>query len=140
MEDLFFFLHIAGVVVSFISILYADHAGFNWFRGKADRVEESKIRKAHRFVWTGLILTIVSGIIVFWDKRGYLLHDSPAFWGKMAFVLALTINGFFIGRFLGVSTQKAFKDLTTKEKIPLFISGAVSSISWAGAFILAFFL
>lgn len=139
MDDLFFFLHIAGVVISFISILLADRQGFAWFRGETLILEESKVAKAHKFVWFGLVVTIVSGFFAFWDKRFYLF-ESPAFIIKMFFVVALTINGFFIGHLMKLPCKKAFKDITLKERAPLFISGAISGISWAGAFILAFFL
>lgn len=139
MEDLFFYLHIAGVALSFVSIVLADKQGFAWFRGKTPVLDEGKVAKVHRLVWTGLIVTIISGFFAFWDKRFYLL-ESPAFIVKMIFVVALTVNGFFIGRLMKLPCKKAFKDFTFKEKLPLFISGTVSGISWVSAFILAFFL
>ncbi len=139
MDDLFFYLHIAGVIISFISIVFADKQGFAWFRGTTPILEEKKVARVHRFVWLGLIITIVSGFLAFWDKRFYLL-ESTAFMVKMFFVATLTINGFFIGHLMKLPCKKAFKDMTLRERTPLFISGTISGISWVTAFILAFFL
>jgi hypothetical protein len=35
---------------------------------------------------------------------------------------------------------KPFAELTSKEKLPLMISGAVSGLGWVGAATLAFFI
>ncbi len=139
MEDLFFFLHILGVALSFAFIVYGEKDALKWFRGIVSVLDIKKVTKAHRLVWLGLGITIVSGLLAFWDKRFYLL-ESPAFLAKMFFVVALTINGFFIGHLMNIACQKPFSSLTLRQKLPLFISGAISAISWVAAFVLAFFL
>jgi hypothetical protein len=140
METILFYLHIAGVTWSVLFILQADKDAFKWFSCKSQTLSEIKTKKQHRMVWLGLLTAIVSGILLFWDRRFYLIGESPAFLIKMIFVLALTLNGFFIGRTIKVATTKSFENLTFGEKIPLFISGGISSISWLGAIVSAFFL
>ncbi len=138
MEDIFFFLHILGVALSFAFIVYGEKDAFKWFRGTILVLDIKKVTKAHRLVWLGLGITIVSGLLTFWDKRFYLL-ESPAFLAKMSFVAILTINGFFIGHLMNIACQKPFSSLTFRQKLPLFISGATSAISWTAALALAFF-
>ncbi len=140
METILFYLHIAGVIWSVLFILQADKDAFKWFSGKSITLDEVRTKKQHKMVWLGLIVAVVCGIFLFWDKRFYLINESPAFLIKMIFVLALIINGFFIGRTIKVATTKSFQNLTFREKIPLFISGGISSISWIGAIVSAFFL
>ena len=140
MESIFFALHIIGIIISVFGILRADKMGFSWFKGKTQVLNKILIERSHKQVWIGLFLTIVSGVVLFWDKRFYLLNDNPAFLIKMAFVVALSVNGAFIGRLMSVAFTKPFVNLTFKEKAPLFISGAVSTVSWIGAIVAAFFL
>lgn len=140
MEEILFYLHIAGVIYSVLFILQADKDAFKWFSGKSLTLDEKRTKKQHNMVWLGLVTAIVSGIFLFWDRRIYLFNESPAFLIKMIFVLALTLNGFFIGRTIKTAVTKSFKDLTFKEKIPLFLSGGISSLCWFGAIVSAFFL
>lgn len=56
----------------------------------------------------------------------------------MGFVFALIINSFFIGSLMKTAFNHSFKSLALSEKLPLFISGSISGISWLGAIISAF--
>jgi hypothetical protein len=122
------------LILAFIAwtVVHADHMGFNWIRGKTKVLDGNKVGKLHRNTWIGLAGMILTGFIMFWPLREYLL-TRPQFYVKMAFVLALIINGFVIGRLQKVALTKAFKDLTVYEKLPLIISGAVSTLCWLGA-------
>ena len=90
-------------------------------------------------MWGGFVLMITTGFAMFWPLKEYLLYHTP-FQIKMIFVLALFINGFFIGKFTKVATELKFSEITKTERNKLFLSGAVSSISWAGAIISAFLM
>lgn len=129
------------LILAFIAwtVVHADHMGFNWIRGKTRTLDATKVRKLHRNTWIGLCGMILTGFIMFWPLREYLLH-RPQFWIKMAFVFTLVTNGFVIGRLQNLATHKPYASLTLREKMPIFISGAASSIAWIGAAIMAFFL
>lgn len=58
----------------------------------------------------------------------------------MAFVVTLICNGLVIGKLQHVATTKTFSSLTFTEKLPLFISGAVSTLAWVGATLGGLFL
>jgi len=113
--------------------------GFEWIIGKRETLDEQTVRKLHRSTWIGLSGMIATGFLMFWPMREYLL-GRPQFYTKMFFVLALIGNGFVIGRLQKVALTRPFTELTTREKAPLMISGAVSTLGWLGAATMAFFI
>jgi hypothetical protein len=121
------------------TIVQADHLGMRWIFGKDSVLNEKTVRKHHRNTWLGLSGMILTGFLMFWPMREFLLH-RPQFWLKMFFVGTLVVNGFVIGRLQNIATHKPYASLTLKEKLPIFISGAASSVAWIGAGITAFFL
>ena len=113
--------------------------GFNWMRGKVQTLDAVEVKKYHRGSWIGLSLMVTTGLFLFYPLREFLLA-RPQFYLKMAFVITLVCNGFVIGKLQHIATEKPFASLSTKQKLPLFISGAVSTLSWLGAIACAFFL
>ncbi len=139
MSDIFLPLHLISLAFVVFYIFQADHMGFNWIRGKVSTLDQSTVEKYHKRTWFGLMLMILTGFVLFWPMREYLL-TRPQFLIKIAFVAALFLNSFVIGALSKTSTTKTYASLSFKEKLPLIISGAVSTISWLGAIIMAFFL
>ncbi len=131
--------HILILVYVAWTVLHADHMAFSWIRGKVNTLDEKKVNRLHRHTWYGLVGMIVTGVLMFIPLHEFLL-TRPQFYVKMAFVLALVINGFVIGHLQKVAFNKSFKELTAREKIPLFISGAVSTLCWLGAAAGGFYL
>lgn len=115
-------------------ILFADKEAISWVLGKKEVLKENRIKTLHTLMWFGLLGMVTTGVFLFWPLKPYLL-TQPVFFIKMFFVLVLVINGFFIGKLMGIATQRRYKDLGRKEKIPLFISGAISTVAWVGAII-----
>lgn len=138
-HNIYLYLHFAVLAFVAWTVFQADHLGFDWIRGKTRTLDGSKVSKLHRATWIGLAGMIMTGLLLFWPMREFLLTQPP-FYVKMAFVAALLINGAVIGRLQKVATSKAYSELTAKEKLPLIISGAVSTVSWTGAAVVAFFL
>lgn len=130
--NVFLPLHLISLLYVAWNIFHADHMGFNWVRGKVDKLDESMVKKYHYGSFIGLGLMIFTGFILFWPMREFLL-SRPQFYVKMGFVTALLINGVVIGYLSKISTVRTFASLTLREKIPLFISGAISTLSWIGA-------
>ncbi len=139
MSEIFLPLHLISLTFVAWNVVLADHMGFNWIRGKEQTLDAQKVQKYHVRTWIGLLLMIATGLTLFWPMREFLL-TRPQFYVKMGFVLALFLNSFAIGKLSKISTEKTFASLSTKEKIPLMISGAISTISWVGAVIMALFL
>lgn len=121
------------------TIYQADRLGLDWIRGKDLVLSAQEVRHLHRRMWTGLALMITTGLIMFWPMREFLL-TRPQFYAKMTFVLALVVNGFVIGHLQKIAFRRSYESLTPKERLPLFISGTLSTISWISAATLAFFL
>jgi hypothetical protein len=139
MEQLFLPLHLLSLLYVAWNIFHADHMGFTWMRGKVKVLDEAKVHTYHIRSWIGLVLMIVTGFLLFWPMREFLL-TRPQFYAKMAFVVTLVCNGFLIGNLQKKATTRTFASLSAEEKIPLFLSGAVSTLSWCGAAVMAFFL
>lgn len=131
--------HLLVLSFVFFTILRADYFGMSWIQGKKKTLDQKTLTQLHRHTWVGLSLMIITGILLFLPMKDFLLA-RPQFYLKMAFVVTLICNGFVIGHLQKVATMKSFNSLSAKEKMPLFISGAVSTISWMGAAITALFL
>lgn len=132
-------IHILGVTFSLLVVAFADHYGLSWIKGEVSVLNEKKLRKLHRYTWLGLLAIITTGGIMFLGEPDELL-SSKIFLLKMTFVSALIVNSFFIGVLKEISANSKFSDLSRKEKIKLYISGGVSTISWLGALTCAFFI
>jgi hypothetical protein len=139
MEKILLPLHLLTLLFITWNVFYADHMGFNWIRGKVLKLDKLTVQKYHYRVWAGLIAMIVTGFFLFWPTHEYFL-GRPQFFLKMAFVLTLICNSFAVGYLQEKATTHSFKELSFSEKIPLFISGGLSTISWVGAAITAFFI
>lgn len=121
------------------NIFQADHMGFDWMKGKKETLDPSLVSKYHKNTWIGIGLMIMTGLALLWAERSFLIIGVP-FYVKMGFVAAIVINGFAIGNIKDTATTKSYASLSKREKLPLLISGAVSTISWIGAAIMALFL
>lgn len=129
MEKILLPLHFIVLGFTAWNVVLADHMGFNWIRGKVKILQSSEVKKYHYRVWTGLVLMIITGFFLFWPLREFLLTRTQ-FYVKMAFVTTLIINSFVIGYLKETSITKTYASLSFKEKLPLFISGAVSTACW----------
>lgn len=136
---LFIYIHLVSLLFVFGAIVYADQTALKWFRGKKETLPRANLKRLHTLVWIGLIGMIVSGAFMAWPLQAYLL-SSVAFWVKMFFVAVLIVNAFFIGTFMKVAIEKSFRELTAKERVPLFLSGGASALGWVGAFVSALFM
>jgi hypothetical protein len=62
---------------------------------------------------------------------------QPLFWLKMFFVVTLLVNSFFVEQFMHTATERSYSSLAIREKLPLFISGGISTFCWLGAITVA---
>ncbi len=139
MGDILLPLHLLTLGFIFWTIVHADHLAFNWIRGKVTILPKERIQKYHRNTWIGLVGMIATGFFLFLPMREFLL-SQPQFYVKMAFIVTLIANGFVIGHLQRIALTKPFNQLTLKEKIPLFISGGISTLAWIGAALGGLFL
>jgi len=132
MESLAVSIHVTTIFVLVPLILYTDYLGTLWVRGIRETLPARTLTLLHRLVLMGLAVMLVTGGILFRDLSAYLL-TVPAFYIKMSFVAALIINSFFIGTLMHVAAERSFASLPKRERLPLYISGLVSGVSWVGA-------
>lgn len=135
-EQIALTVHITTVFALAAVVLYTDHLGLSWMRGKVATLPLQTITLLHRLVWAGLAIMLLSGGTMFLSYREYLL-TVPAFYIKAGFIATLIVNAFFIGRLMHVAAERPFGELTRRERLPLFISGAVSTICWIGTILAA---
>ena len=139
MEFIFFPLHIITLLFIAWNVFHADHLAFSWTTSKTEKLDASLVKKYHYRVWAGLIGMIITGFFLFYPQRDYLL-ERPQFYVKMGFVLALVLNSVAIGFLQKRAVEYSYKELSFTQKLPLFISGGVSTLGWLGATVGAFFL
>ena len=136
MYQLILWLHIGSLCLAGVGILYADTSALGWLLGKHATIDKRAVFVSHWIVTLGLAGLLLTGSYLFWPMRNYLI-TSPLFLTKIAFVIALVINSFIIERLILIAEIRPFRTLTLTKQIEFFVSGAVSTASWAGAFILA---
>lgn len=129
-------LHIAAFGFVLGVTVVADKEAVAWIRGKKEVLDTERVHLYHSLVWVGLLILIVTGVILFYPMRVYLLSQL-LFVMKLLFVGILTVNGILIGKLAHIATVKPFSSLTSREKMSLMVSGAISSLSWICALGLA---
>jgi len=132
-------LHVVCVILTIPVVFYSDVIGHAWFVGKKPLLDKKLIVTLHRLVWVGLFGMVVTGVIMIADKSAEFFA-KPAFQVKMACVIALIINSFVIEKVMAVATEKKYATLTTRERLFIMTSGAVSIVGWLGALLCAFLL
>jgi len=139
MITIIFPIHILFLCVAGLGILMADSSAFAWLRGKREVIGRETLFVSHWVVTAGLVGLILTGLVMFWPMREYLL-SQPLFWLKMAFVAALVINSFFIEYLMHTAAHRSFASLSHAQKVPFIVSGGISTLSWLGAGITALLL
>lgn len=129
MDKILLPLHFAVLGFTAWNVILADHMGFNWIRGKAQTLAKDKVKKYHYRIWIGLGLMILTGLFLFWPLREFLLTRTQ-FYVKMAFVATLVVNSLIIGFLQETAITRSYASLSFKDKIPLFVSGAISTACW----------
>lgn len=125
-------LHIAFIIGTLLLVLYTDEQALMWMLGKKRVLNEKSVRLLHHAIATGLALLLITGGLLY-SSAAISYLSNPTFIAKMVAIAALIINTYFIGKFSPLATMHSFKELTRSQRLPLFISGAVSVVGWVGA-------
>ncbi len=139
MNDFIFVIHLTSLAIAAGGVLIADHAGFSWIRGKVSTLSSLTLHRIHDAISYALSGLILSGLYLFWPMHEYLLSE-PLFLLKLTFIAVLVINSIAIDKLMIVATKLPFASVSTKGKVVLLISGALSSLCWFGAGISALVL
>jgi hypothetical protein len=137
MNEIVLPIHLTILTLTLICILWADIYASMWLHGEKQVLSSAIVSRLHTAVTIGLTGMIVTGITLFWPLREYLVSQSDAFFVKMFFVFALVVNSFVIEKYMAIATTRSFKEVPLRQKVILFISGGISSLSWVGAIIAA---
>lgn len=130
-------LHIFALGFVACLILLADKEAFAWFRGKRLTLESERLHQYHVLTWSALLALTGTGILILYPLRLYLLTDL-FFITKLFFVCALVVNAILIGRLQHIATLRSYASLSLGEKLPLMISGVVSTFSWVASAVLGY--
>lgn len=120
-------------------IIYSDHQGFLYFRGKKQTLSPTFVTWSHRLVWIGLGLIITTGLALAIPAWEYYLTELP-FYIKMGFVGVLLMNAVAIGKLSHKAETTPFALLSSEEKTTLLVSGALSFCGWVCAAGIGFFI
>ncbi len=137
LDDWLLYVHLLCLLVAVIGIILADRAALGWMRGKLQTIEPKKLLGAHWTVTVALLGLVYSGLFLFWPMHEYLLAQ-PYFLVKMFLVGALLINGIAIDTLKDIASQQSFASLTSRQKIPLLMSGTISGLAWLGVPVIAY--
>jgi hypothetical protein len=134
LQTLIVFAHIAALVFAGGLAVTLDRGTLRAARGdagvRARQLEE--LGRAHRLVIAGLVLSVVSGVLLFAADLG-TYFGSPIFWTKAAFILLLLSNGFMMTRTeAGIRTSP---DAEAGWKRLRFTAGASLFLWFATAFV-----
>src|SRR5581483_1424498 len=129
MEEFWLLIHLGFLAMAVVGIALADSSAMGWMRGRLETLEQKHIYRTHWIVTIGLCGLVYTGLYLFWPMRDYLLLQ-PYFLVKMAFVFALLVNSFFIESFMHIARLSPYSQLTPRQKAPLMLSGAVSTLCW----------
>lgn len=124
--------HVGAIVLTVLFVLYADEQGIQWMLGKKKTLDKRRIEILHAIVGVGISLIILAGGLIAIPRLDYLLTNTT-FLIKMGFVGVLIINAFFIDTLSRIASEKPFRELTQKERVPVLLSGALSVAGWVGA-------
>lgn len=125
-------VHLGILIVTVVAILWADHVGFQYFRGQRLTLPALLITRLHYAVSVGLLGMIATGAYMASDRWTYL-SAQPVFWLKLFFVAVLVVNALFITALMRTATTTSFASLSMRERLTLLISGAASGMGWLGA-------
>jgi len=131
-------LHLISLIGTAPVILFADHMGFQYLTGRTQTLSAIKVQWAHRLVTIGLLLLIITGIVITIPAWAIFL-ENPYFYAKLAFVVTLALNGYFIDKLMKKAITTPFAQLAPEEKRVLLVSGAVSGASWVATILIGFF-
>lgn len=132
-------LHVTILILTLLVVVLADEEAFQWITGRKETLDRERMATYHRLTWVGLIGMILSGLALLLPRLSYLAHE-PLFIIKMLFVGILVTNAVLIGRLAPLTSTRTFASLTSDERLPLLISGAISTLSWAAVVAIGFYL
>lgn len=132
-------LHLIALIVTVPVILYADHMGFAYFTGRVQTLDPKKVARTHRLVFAGLAALIITGVMLTVPSWA-VWFENPFFYVKLAFVVTLLVNGFFIERLMEKATITPYAMLSGSERSLLMTSGVLSAMGWIGSIGIGFFL
>jgi len=136
-------LHLLGLVLGIGGLVVGDVLIFRIL--KTDKVSKGEVDALNfvgRFVTTGLALLWLSGIgfLLFYAVFSQETLGNPKIWAKVLIVSVLTLNGFFIHRFILPQLQsnigKALFSGQNSLADLLIVPGAVSVVCWGIAFVM----
>lgn len=125
-------LHLLGVVTGMGGAVASDLIFFSSIRDKKISHDETRfLRLGSKMVWAGLAIIIISGVFLFFENTERYFN-SAKFMAKMTIVAILTING-AVFHFVHMPRLHRYGD---GRSAFLFVSGAVSIVSWTSALVL----
>lgn len=137
MNEIILPIHVGILFITLTCVVWADTYASMWLHGTKTILSKTILARLHIAVTSGLIGMLVTGVLLFWPLQEYLISQNNAFFTKMFFVFALVVNSFVIEKYMAIATTQSFKEVPTRQKVVLFVSGGVSSLSWIGAIIAA---
>lgn len=129
-------VHISIFIITIAAVLIADGHAILWTLGVLPKLPKERMEWLHRIVAWGLWLAIVSGAILLWPLREFLPYEL-SFRVKMLLVATLIVNAFVIHQHMAIAFRERFAALSWQIRRSLLLSGVVSTVCWAGAFVAA---
>jgi hypothetical protein len=132
-------IHLTLIIVTGLAVLYSDEQAFLWLLGKKETLSRGLVQTLHTCVSWGLGSILISGgLLYFRAPVAYLTNLT--FLVKLGAILALIFNTYVIEKFSEVAITRPYRSLSPRERLPLFLSGAVSVGGWSIALLCGYLL
>ena len=127
-------LHVLLFLAALLMVLITDACGLVYLVGWRKRMNGMCLRLKHGFIASTCAATVGTGLLLILGKPEVMART--VFWMKMAFVAALCVNGWLIGRKIPLLTSGPFRTLGRSARWTLVMGSMVSFVFWIGAALL----
>lgn len=141
-KTLYLIVHIFGAILGAGGAFMSDAIFFKSIKDRViGKTEFGFMKLGGKLIWTGVVLLVVSGVLLFNTDPEYY-RESSKFLVKVTIVGIIILNGAilhllhlpFIGRYIG---QRFAKSESFVRRSPVIMAnGAISIVSWASTVVL----
>jgi hypothetical protein len=139
MEKIFLVLHGISLLFILTTLALAYKEGFQWWKGKQEKLNERRVTRLHHRAWLGVVLMLATGFGSFWTHHTEFLAKWQ-FHAKMGTIVVVIINCLVITALMKNASTHSFKNLPSSKKLPIIITAVIATLGWATILVMAMFI
>ncbi len=127
-------LHVELFLLALVAVMITDACGLVYLFGWRNRMNRTCLRIKHGLIASMCAATVGTGLLLILKNPEVMAQKI--FWIKMAFVAALCVNGWLIGRKIPLLTSGPYRTLGRSARWTLVLGSMMSFVFWIGTAIL----